>query len=222
MTFSCNEGYDIQGSSRVTCDANGLWSDFTPRCIPSKASLENDSTVNLFCYSLCHFDIGRPCSYIFGWEVLPLMIVKKGWIEKQNQTFIEHSWFCAYLKLVFSFHVFFQVVEWWFLNLIWWAAHLPLQTILEIMATTEAAPGFPGLGKVYITFWWLNTVNTDFSVRFFVIVGIEIILLIVGYSIYIEFTDFSLESHPTCKYDYLLIGTERYDFRKMTSWNLYV
>ena len=167
MTFSCNEGYDIQGSSRVTCDANGLWSDFTPRCIPSKASLENDCTVNLFCYSLCHFDIGRPCSYIFGWGVLPLIIVKKDWIEKQNQTFIEHSWFCAYLKLVFSFHVFFQVVEWWFLNLIWWAAHLPLQTILEIMATTEAAPGFPGLGKVYITFWWLNTVNTAFSVRFF-------------------------------------------------------
>lgn len=33
VTFVCNPGYQLQGSSRIVCQSNGQWSGGVPQCI---------------------------------------------------------------------------------------------------------------------------------------------------------------------------------------------
>lgn len=32
MSFVCNEGYELDGASKLTCQPDGLWSDIVPLC----------------------------------------------------------------------------------------------------------------------------------------------------------------------------------------------
>ena len=40
-TFSCNAGYELQGSNNGTCFANQSWSGGLPSCVPLKCSKDN-------------------------------------------------------------------------------------------------------------------------------------------------------------------------------------
>ena len=43
VTYTCNDGYEIQGEGTMTCGATGTWDNTRPLCVESKRnSLEYD------------------------------------------------------------------------------------------------------------------------------------------------------------------------------------
>ena len=34
--FTCNEGYELVGASKLTCQENGMWDNPPPMCIPGR------------------------------------------------------------------------------------------------------------------------------------------------------------------------------------------
>lgn len=38
VSFECDKYYEIEGGSTLTCEADGLWSNISPKCIPGKVA----------------------------------------------------------------------------------------------------------------------------------------------------------------------------------------
>ena len=39
VTYTCNDGYEIQGDGTMTCGATGTWDNTRPLCVESKRLL---------------------------------------------------------------------------------------------------------------------------------------------------------------------------------------
>ncbi|XP_078667777.1 uncharacterized protein LOC144909589 [Branchiostoma floridae x Branchiostoma belcheri] len=60
VTFTCNYGYRLYGTSSVTCRADGTWSNAVPRCTPGNSAAR-----------------GRLCTDVLLWALLTAMLVSR-------------------------------------------------------------------------------------------------------------------------------------------------
>ena len=51
-TYSCNDGYRLEGNATRTCQVSGDWSGQQPECIPCTGTTcdEGNDTTNLLCF----------------------------------------------------------------------------------------------------------------------------------------------------------------------------
>lgn len=50
VTFTCQQGYVLQGHSIIRCESNGRWSDTSPRCFP-KGEEDEEPHFGSFCFT---------------------------------------------------------------------------------------------------------------------------------------------------------------------------
>lgn len=41
VSYKCNDGFKLMGSSEIVCEVSGYWSDNAPKCLPKGKKIEN-------------------------------------------------------------------------------------------------------------------------------------------------------------------------------------